>query len=91
VKVGQNARVKGTVYGDEVELSGTVNGKIEARKVVLTGTAHMSGDVIHQDIRIDSGAFIDGHCRPEYGKGDGKAHAVSKPVVGTTPSPTRPN
>jgi hypothetical protein len=30
----------------------------------------MSGDVIHQDIAIQSGAFIDGHCKPEYGKAD---------------------
>ncbi|HUO92645.1 MAG TPA: polymer-forming cytoskeletal protein, partial [Rhizomicrobium sp.] len=68
VKVGQNAKVKGSVYGDEVELSGTVDGKIEAKKVVLTSSAHMSGDVIHQDITIQSGAYIAGHCRPEYGK-----------------------
>jgi cytoskeletal protein CcmA (bactofilin family) len=81
VKVGQSAKINGTVYGEEVELSGTVNGKIEARKVVLTSTAHMSGDVIHQDIRIDSGAYIDGHCRPEYGRPDGKAHAVQKPAA----------
>jgi len=81
VKVGQSARINGTVYGEEVELSGTVNGKIEARKVVLTSTAHMSGDVVHKDIRIDSGAHIDGHCRPEYGKPDGKAHAVQKPAA----------
>jgi cytoskeletal protein CcmA (bactofilin family) len=68
VKVGSNAKIKGTVYGQEVELAGTVDGRIEAKKVVLTSTAHMSGDVVHQDIRIDSGAFIDGHCKPEYGK-----------------------
>jgi cytoskeletal protein CcmA (bactofilin family) len=68
VKVGQNAKVKGSVYGDEVELSGTVDGKIEAKKVVLTSSAHMSGDVIHQDITIHSGAYIAGHCRPEFGK-----------------------
>jgi len=68
VKVGQNAKVKGSVYGDEVEVSGTVDGKIEAKKVVLTSSAHMSGDVIHQDITIQSGAYIAGHCRPEYGK-----------------------
>ncbi len=81
VKVGQSANIKGNVYGEEVELAGTVTGKIEARKVVLTSTAHMSGDVIHQDIRIDSGAFIDGNCRPEYGKPDGKAHVVQKPIA----------
>ena len=81
VKVGQTAKIKGTVYGDEVEVAGTVNGKIEARKVVLTSTAHMSGDVVHQDLRIDSGAHIDGHCRPEYGRADAKAHAVQKPAA----------
>ncbi|MGH7070450.1 MAG: bactofilin family protein [Acetobacteraceae bacterium] len=81
VKVGQNAKVKGTVYGEEVEVAGPVTGKVEARKVVLTSTAHMSGDIIHQDIRIDSGAHIDGHCRPEYGKPDGRAHSVQKPAA----------
>lgn len=67
VKVGSNAKVKGTVYGDAVELAGTVNGKIEAKSVVLTSTAHMSGDVVHQEIRIETGAYIDGHCKPDYG------------------------
>jgi len=81
VKVGPNAKVKGTVYGDEVELSGTVEGKIEAKKVVLTRTAHMSGDVIHSDIRIESGAFIDGHCRPEAGKAAKPVQATFKPVA----------
>jgi cytoskeletal protein CcmA (bactofilin family) len=68
VKVGNGARVKGTVYGDEVEVSGTVDGKIEAKKVILTGTARMTGDVMHDDIKIESGAFIDGHCKPDFGK-----------------------
>ncbi|HEY3779190.1 MAG TPA: polymer-forming cytoskeletal protein [Rhizomicrobium sp.] len=81
VKIGHNAKVKGTIYGEQVEVSGTVTGKIEARKVVITGTGHMTGDIIHQEIRIDSGAFIDGHCRPEYGRPDGKAHAIQKPAA----------
>jgi cytoskeletal protein CcmA (bactofilin family) len=79
VKVGSNAKVKGTVYGDQVELAGTVEGKIEAKKVVLAATAHMSGDVVHQDIRIESGAFIDGHCKPDFGKTDAKS-AAPKPA-----------
>ncbi|HTT85046.1 MAG TPA: polymer-forming cytoskeletal protein [Rhizomicrobium sp.] len=81
VKIGHNAKVKGTVYGEEVEVAGTVIGKVEARKVVIASTGHMSGDVVHQDIRIESGAYIDGHCRPEYGKPDGKAHAIQKPAT----------
>ena len=76
VKIGNNAKVKGTVYGDEVELAGTIEGRIEAKKVILTGTARMSGDVSHQDIKIESGAFIDGHLKPDFGKS-----AASKPAI----------
>jgi len=83
VKVGANAKVKGTVRGDEVQVSGQVEGKIEAKKVVLTRTARMSGDVVHQDITIESGAFIDGHCRPEFGKA---ASPLAKPVAASKPS-----
>ncbi len=90
VKIGSNAKVKGTVYGDAVELAGTIDGKIEAKKVVLTSTAHMSGDVIHQDIKIESGAYIDGHCRPEFGKATNKnAHATVKPAAAASSAPVK--
>ena len=79
VTVGSGAKVKGSVYGQTVELAGTIEGKIEAKKVVLTSTAHMSGDVIHQDIRIESGAYIDGHCRPGTNKVDSKIGEARKP------------
>lgn len=78
VTVGPGAKVKGSVYGQTVELAGTIEGKIEAKKVVLTSTAHMAGDVIHQDIRIESGAYIDGHCRPGTNKLDSKPAEVKK-------------
>jgi cytoskeletal protein CcmA (bactofilin family) len=79
VTVGSGAKVKGSVYGDAVELSGTIEGKIEAKKVVLTSTAHMSGDVIHQDIKIESGAYIDGHCRPGTNKPESRNSENKKP------------
>jgi cytoskeletal protein CcmA (bactofilin family) len=84
VKIGQNAKVKGTVYGDEVELAGTIEGKIESKKVVLTGTARMTGDIVHQDIKIESGAFISGSLKPEFGKSDAKP--ALKPVAAASPS-----
>ena len=79
VTVGAGAKVKGSVYGQTVELAGTIEGKMEAKKVILTGTAHMTGDVIHQDIRIESGAYIDGHCRPGSNRADGKMADARKP------------
>ena len=89
VKIGNNAKVKGTVYGDEVELAGTIEGKIEAKKVILNGTARMQGDVVHQDIKIESGAFIDGHLKPEFGKTGAKVATPSfKPAASVQPVTT---
>jgi cytoskeletal protein CcmA (bactofilin family) len=87
VKIGNGARVKGTVRGEEVEVAGTVDGRVEAKKVFLTGTAHMTGDVLHDELKIDSGAYIDGHCKPDYGK---NKHAAPpfKTVSNSTPSST---
>jgi cytoskeletal protein CcmA (bactofilin family) len=94
VKIGQNAKVKGTVYGDEVELAGTIEGRIESKKVILAGTAHMTGDVWHQEIRIESGAYISGNLKPELGKGEGKpAHkpAVTSSASASPASPSSAN
>lgn len=77
VKIGNNAKVKGTVYGDEVELAGTIEGKIEAKKVILNGTARMTGDIVHQDIKIESGAFVDGHLKPESARSGSKPATVA--------------
>jgi cytoskeletal protein CcmA (bactofilin family) len=93
VRVGPGAKVKGTVYGEQVELAGTIDGKIEARKVVLAGSARMSGDVVHEDITIHSGAYISGHCKPEFGKTESNVQPLHKParahVLDDEPSRTR--
>jgi cytoskeletal protein CcmA (bactofilin family) len=89
VKIGQNARVKGTVYGDEVELAGTIEGRIESKKVILTGTARMTGDILHQDIKIESGAFISGSLKPEIGKSDAKP-ALKQVAATTSPAGVSP-
>jgi cytoskeletal protein CcmA (bactofilin family) len=87
VKIGQNAKVKGTVYGDEVELAGTIEGKIESKKVILAGTARMTGDIWHQDIKIESGAYINGSLKPELGKSDAKPAAKQATATATAVSP----
>ena len=75
VKIGQNAKVKGTVYGEEVELSGVIEGRIESKKVILAGTARMTGDIWFQDIKIESGAYISGNLKPDLGKAEAKPDA----------------
>jgi cytoskeletal protein CcmA (bactofilin family) len=61
--IGETAIVKGTVRADLVRVSGKINGEIYADKVVLTKTAHVEGDVIHRDLSIENGAFLEGAVR----------------------------
>lgn len=85
VTIGEAADISGAVYGETVNVSGTVNGKIEARTVVVSKTARTTGDIIHDSLQIEAGAYVDGHCRPEFGKSNGKTTA---PKAGaTTPQP----
>src|SRR5262252_6050505 len=65
VRIGAGAVIKGTVIGEVVELSGSIEGKIEANSAVLTKTAKMSGDIIHQTLQIEQGAHFNGSSRPK--------------------------
>ena len=84
VTIGEGADISGAVYGETVTVAGTVNGKIEARNVVVSKTARTTGDIIHDSLQIESGAYVDGHCRPEFGKSNGKT--VSPKPAGATQS-----
>jgi cytoskeletal protein CcmA (bactofilin family) len=59
--------VKGSVFGEvvaqTVRMHGSVKGMIRAKSVFLASTARMSGDVEHESLAIEPGAFMEGHCK----------------------------
>ncbi len=61
--VGKTAVIKGEIVADAVRILGHVNGQIKARKVILAKTAHVVGDILHEDLSIETGAFLEGHCK----------------------------
>jgi len=61
--IGETANIKGEIIADEVHVHGTVNGQIKSRSVNLARTAHMVGDILHEDLAIETGAFLEGHCK----------------------------
>jgi cytoskeletal protein CcmA (bactofilin family) len=75
--VGESAVLAGKITADEIEVHGRVEGSIHARSVHLTKTAEIVGDIWHDSLSIDSGAFLNGHCR----RND------SAPEMGETPTP----
>jgi cytoskeletal protein CcmA (bactofilin family) len=60
--VGQNGMVTGEIIADTVRIHGTVTGQIRSRSVFLAATARMVGDIAHESLAIEPGAFLEGHC-----------------------------
>jgi len=52
--------VLGNIESEVANIHGTVNGEIRARSVIISSTARVTGDVIHEELTIDAGAYIEG-------------------------------
>ena len=61
--IGESAHIKGEIISDSVIIHGTVNGQIRSRSVKLARKAHVVGDILHDDLAIETGAFLEGHCK----------------------------
>jgi cytoskeletal protein CcmA (bactofilin family) len=61
--VSQGAAVNGGISAESVRIDGAVNGHITASNVMLGPTARVLGDIIHAQLVIEAGAFLEGHCR----------------------------
>ena len=58
--ISRQAHVAGTIQAERVVVDGTVEGPIEGKSVVLKSQAHVAGDIHHQSLAIEKGAFFDG-------------------------------
>ncbi len=61
--VGKSANINGEISAQAVYVHGKVIGEIRAKSVSLAKTAHIQGDILHGNLSIDQGAFLEGHCR----------------------------
>lgn len=60
LSVGETATIEGTVTAETVECRGRVIGAIVAKQVRLYGTAHVDGDITHEQLAMEPGAFFQG-------------------------------
>ena len=63
VIVGVKGSVIGEVVAQTVRMHGAVKGMVRAKSVFLASTARMSGDVEHESLAIEPGAYMEGHCK----------------------------
>ena len=58
--IGETGRIEGSVQADVVEVRGRVTGAITAKQVRLYASAHVDGDITHEQLTIDAGAGFEG-------------------------------
>jgi cytoskeletal protein CcmA (bactofilin family) len=61
--IGETAQIIGEITAESARIHGRVTGQVQANSVSLAKTAHILGDVLHGNIAIEQGAFLEGHCR----------------------------
>jgi cytoskeletal protein CcmA (bactofilin family) len=61
--IGEKATVHGEISCEEVIIRGRVIGSVRASRVHLAGTSHVEGDIFHQALAVETGAFFEGNCR----------------------------
>jgi cytoskeletal protein CcmA (bactofilin family) len=60
VTVGDGGVVEGGIYAEAVEVRGKVAGSITAKQVRLYGACHVDGDITHEQLAMETGAFFQG-------------------------------
>ncbi len=58
--IGESAVVHGLLVAETVRIYGSVIGEVRANSVILSKTARVEGDIIHQSITMEAGADLIG-------------------------------
>ncbi len=62
--IGERATVEGSIVAETVRIIGTVNGRIRAKTVHLDKTGKVIGDIAHEILTIEAGAYFEGQVWP---------------------------
>jgi len=61
--IGETALIEGQVMAETLRVHGKVVGQIKALNVSLAKSSHVIGDILHDNLSIETGAFLEGHCK----------------------------
>jgi cytoskeletal protein CcmA (bactofilin family) len=102
VIVGETGQIEGGVFAEAVEVRGKIAGSITAKQVRLYGACHVDGDITHEQLAMETGAFFQGRSlrlqrpaapAPAPAPPPTPASAIApppKPEPGLAPAPGQP-
>jgi len=60
LSIGETGSVEGSIQAESVDCRGRVVGSITAQQVRLYGAAHVDGDITHDQLTMETGAYFQG-------------------------------
>ncbi|HEY5105337.1 MAG TPA: polymer-forming cytoskeletal protein [Caulobacteraceae bacterium] len=79
VTIGETGQVDGGVFAEAVEVRGKVTGSVTAKQVRLYGACHVDGDITHEQLAMETGAFF-----------QGRSLRLQRPAVQAAPASVSP-
>ena len=61
--IGEQATVEGSIVAETVRIFGMVNGRVRAKTVHLNKTGKVIGDIAHEILTIEAGAYFEGQAQ----------------------------
>jgi cytoskeletal protein CcmA (bactofilin family) len=74
--IGRSGAIIGNITADELVVLGEARGVIRADRVLIRETARVKGEVFHQELVIEMGAWFDGVSRVRKGKMEMRSDAI---------------
>ena len=85
--ISPNAQIHGSVAAEKVVVNGRVEGPIQGGDVLLKSKAHVVGDIRHQSLTIEKGAYFDGRATQAHGANGQQHDAPATKIRGATRAP----
>jgi cytoskeletal protein CcmA (bactofilin family) len=85
--LGDKSQINGCVIAEDVVVRGRVLGSIRGLRVTLQAQSHVEGDIYHQSLAIEQGAYFEGKSRRTD---DPLSTKADKPAVEKAAAPSTP-
>jgi len=84
--IGEEGSVQGEINAETVRVLGSVTGQITSRAVELARTARILGDITHDSLAVEAGAFVEGRFNRLQPQGAAKALTAAESAQAEAPA-----
>lgn len=85
--IGDTGSVEGSVQAENVDVRGRVVGSVNGQQVRLLSTAYVDGDINHEQLAIEVGAYFQGRCLQNRGGQPAAAASGAAPATNGAAAP----